>query len=145
MEDKPILLVEDNIDDVDLALRAFKRNHIANPIVVKNDGVEALEWLEDAVARSSDQKKYLPTVVLLDIKMPRMDGIELLGKIRKSEALRLLPVVMLTSSKHDRDILESYNLGVNSYICKPVDFEQFNQAIQTIGLYWLVLNESPYK
>ena len=145
MNEKPILLVEDSIDDVDLALRAFKRNHIANPVVVKNDGVEALEWLEDAAARSSGQENYLPSVVLLDIKMPRMNGIEVLAKIREHEALKLLPVVMLTSSNQDRDILESYNLRVNSYICKPVDFEQFNQAIQTIGLYWLVLNEPPYK
>jgi two-component system response regulator len=132
-EDRPILLVEDNPDDVDLTLRAFARNKIANQVVVARDGVEALELLFDKGTR--------PQVMLLDLKLPRLDGLEVLRRVRADERTRLLPVVVLTSSNEDRDIVESYALGANSYIQKPVDFSRFIEAVGQLGLYWLVLNQ----
>ena len=127
-----IMLVEDNPDDVLLTQRALKRANIANEVVVMQDGVEALEYL-----RGEGEK---PVVILLDLKMPRMGGLELLKAIRAIDELKLLPVVVLTSSQEEQDIVESYSLGANSYIRKPVDFDQFVKAVQTLGLYWLVLN-----
>ena len=135
-----ILLVEDNPDDEALTLRAFKKSNLGNEIVVARDGVEALEYL---FGTGSHDLGHLPKLVLLDLKLPKLDGMEVLERIRADERTRLLPVVILTSSKEQEDLVKSYSLGANSYIRKPVDFNQFIQAIQQLGLYWLVLNESP--
>jgi two-component system response regulator len=131
-----ILLVEDNPDDEALTLRAFKKSNLGNEVVVARDGVEALEFL-------MNHELELPKLVLLDLKLPKLDGMDVLERVRADERTRLLPVVVLTSSKEQEDLLKSYALGANSYIRKPVDFNQFIQAIQQLGLYWLVLNESP--
>lgn len=140
MKNKIILLVEDNPDDVRLTRRAFSRSNIANELVVMRDGVEALEFLLDSAGNSPAR---LPAVVLLDVKLPKMDGLELLKRIRADLRLKRMPVVMLTSSKEDQDVLASYDLGANSYIRKPVDFDQFTNAVHQLGLYWLLLNEPP--
>jgi len=136
-KEKTILLVEDNPDDVELTLRALKKNNIANEVIVARDGQEALDFLLGQDGRD------LPEVVLLDLKLPKVDGLEVLRRVRDKERTKLLPVVVLTSSNEDRDIVSSYNLGANSYIRKPVDFEQFIEAVKQLGLYWLVLNETP--
>ena len=143
MNTKIILLVEDNPDDVQLTLRALKKNKIMNEVVVAQDGVEALEYLFGTGKYAGRDTKVLPQVVLLDLKMPRMDGHEVLQRIRKDERTKLLPIVILTTSSEDRDRVESYKVGANSYIRKPVDFNQFAEAVQQLGLYWLVLNEAP--
>jgi two-component system response regulator len=134
--EKKILLVEDNPDDEVLTLRALKRNNILNEVVVARDGVEALDYLEGC------ESGNLPEVVLLDLKLPRIDGLEVLRRIRENRKTRRLAVVILTSSNEDRDIIAGYDLGANSYIRKPVDFEQFMEAVRQLGLYWLVLNVS---
>ena len=134
-DEKTILLVEDNPDDVDLTLRALSRNKIANKVVVARDGAEALEILIDQGLR--------PQVTLLDLKLPKVNGLEVLRKLRENAATQLLPIVVLTSSNEDRDMVESYSLGANSYIQKPVDFAQFIDAVGKLGLYWLVLNQVP--
>jgi two-component system response regulator len=139
---KAILLVEDNDDDVMLTKRALQRNNIANQLIVMGDGVAAWEYLQRA-ADPGLGKHRLPTLVLLDLKLPRMDGLELLQRMRADPRLRRQPVVILTSSSEEQDIAKSYDSGANSYIRKPVDFEQFSAAIRQLGLYWLVLNESP--
>ncbi len=141
MKDKIILLVEDNPDDVQLTRRALLKNSISNQLEVVPDGVEAMNYLLNAA--SGDNSSPLPTIILLDLKLPRMDGLEVLKQIRAHERLKRLPVVVLTSSKEQQDILKSYDSGANSYIRKPVDFEQFNEAIRQLGLYWLLLNEPP--
>jgi CheY-like chemotaxis protein len=135
-----ILLVEDNPNDIELTRHALARHNIANELVVAEDGVEALDYLfgEDRATPSP-----LPALVLLDLKLPRLDGMEVLREIRRDERTRLLPVVILTSSNEERDIIDGYSLGANSYIRKPVDFGQFSEAVRQLGLYWLVLNESP--
>jgi CheY-like chemotaxis protein len=138
---KVILLVEDNPDDVKLTKRALEKNNISNDVVVVHDGVEAIEYLSKAVTEHGGPG--LPSVTLLDLKLPRMDGLEVLRRIRADERLHRLPVVVLTSSKEEQDILRSYDLGANSYIRKPVDFEQFTEAVRNLGLYWLLLNEPP--
>ena len=143
MSSKKILLVEDNTDDVLLTLRALQRANILNEVVVARDGAEALDYLTSQGQYAGRDSKDIPVVVLLDLKMPRMGGLEFLEKIRNINALKFLPVVILTSSNEDRDVCESYNHGANSYIQKPVDFDQFVQAIRTLGLYWLGLNVSP--
>lgn len=143
MSSKKILLVEDNTDDVLLTLRALQRANILNEVVVARDGHEAYEYLTAEGQYAGRESSDYPVVVLLDLKMPRMGGLELLQRIRSKSNLRLLPVVILTSSKEERDICESYNLGANSYIQKPVDFDQFVEAIRTLGLYWLVINVGP--
>jgi CheY-like chemotaxis protein len=143
MNKKIILLVEDNPDDVQLTLRALKKNKILNEVVVAQDGVEALEYLFGTGKYAGRDTKALPQVVLLDLKMPRMDGHEVLQRIRKDERTKLLPIVILTTSSEDRDRVESYKVGANSYIRKPVDFNQFAEAVSQLGLYWLVLNEAP--
>ncbi|TFG34009.1 response regulator [Candidatus Thorarchaeota archaeon] len=143
MSSKKILLVEDNTDDVLLTLRALQRSNILNEVIVTRNGQEALEYLTAQGQYAGRDVSDLPVVVLLDLKMPRMGGLELLERIRSIKHLKLLPVVVLTSSKEDQDICESYNHGANSYIQKPVDFDQFVQAIRTLGLYWLVINVSP--
>jgi two-component system, response regulator len=135
MKEKRILLVEDNPDDEALTLRALKKNHIVNEVVVAHDGAEAIELL-------LGPEPLKPELVLLDVKLPKLDGIEVLRKLRADERTRLLPVVMLTSSNEQRDIVESYQLGANSFVRKPVDFEQFIEAVKNLGLYWLVLNVS---
>jgi two-component system, response regulator len=143
VSNKPILLVEDNDDDVRLTKRALQKNNISNELVVVGDGVTALDYLRTAVAAPDAPGRGLPAVILLDLKLPRMDGLEVLRRIRADPALRRLPVVILTTSKEDQDVLRSYDLGANSYIRKPVDFEQFSTAINQLGLYWLILNEPP--
>jgi len=133
-----ILLVEDNEDDIELTQRAFNKNHIINEVVVLRDGAEACEFLfGDRAGRS------LPQVILLDLKLPKVSGLEVLEKIRASEDTHLIPTVILTSSKQEEDLLEGYRLGVNSYVRKPVDFNEFVEAVRQVGLYWLVLNEAP--
>jgi two-component system response regulator len=143
MKSKSILLVEDNPDDVALTLRALKKSKIMNEVIVAQDGVEALEYLFGTGKYAGRDTRVLPQVMLLDLKMPRMDGLEVLQRVRVDERTKLLPVVVLTTSSEDRDRVESYKLGANSYIRKPVDFEQFVGAVQNLGLYWLVLNEAP--
>ncbi len=138
-----ILLVEDNPDDEALTLRAFHRNNIRNPVVCVRDGQEALDWLFGEGAYRGRNPAERPAVVLLDLKLPKVDGMEVLRRVREHPQTKLTPIVILTSSKEDRDRLEGYSLGANSYIQKPVDFEQFVEAIRQLGLYWLVLNEPP--
>jgi len=137
-----ILLVEDNPDDVELTVRALKKNNIANPLEVVRDGQDALDYLF-YTGRYSSATHALPGVILLDLKLPKLDGIEVLRRIKRDRTRKLIPVVILTSSKEERDVVESYDLGVNSYIRKPVDFEQFVDIVKQIGYYWLLLNEPP--
>jgi two-component system response regulator len=141
MEEKTILLVEDNPDDVDLTLRAFKKNNIYNKVVVARDGVEALDYLMGTGIHVGRDVKDLPVVTLLDLKLPKISGLEVLKQIRSNEITRLLPVVILTSSNEENDIINGYRLGANSYIRKPVDFTQFVEAIKLLGLYWLLWNQ----
>jgi len=141
--EKIILLVEDNPDDVVLTLRALKKNNIMNQVVVAKDGVEALEYLFGTGLYEGRDVKNKPQLVLLDLKLPKIDGLEVLKRMRADERTRLLPVVILTSSKEQHDLIEGYSLGANSYIRKPVDFNQFTEAVRHLGLYWLVLNVSP--
>ncbi|MDL1909240.1 response regulator [Chloroflexi bacterium CFX6] len=143
MNDRPILLVEDNPDDEALTLRALRKNNIANAMSVVRDGAEALDFLFCAGAYASRDPREMPQVVLLDLKLPKVDGLEVLRRIRADERTRLLPVVILTSSREEQDLLQSYSLGANSYVRKPVDFNQFVEAVRQLGLYWLVLNEAP--
>ncbi len=135
MENVDILLVEDNPDDAGLTIRALKKHHLANNLVHLQDGEEALNFLF-----SPDHKKQ-PKLILLDLKMPKVDGIEVLRKIKADEFLRVIPVVMLTSSKEERDIIDSYKLGVNAYIVKPVEFDQFVKTISDLGFFWMILNQ----
>ncbi len=143
MNNKTILLVEDNPDDVELTRRAFKKNHILNEVMVARDGVEALDLLLHGRTPTGGQTNDLPALILLDLKLPKVDGLEVLRRIRAEPRLRRLLVVVLTSSLEQQDLVKSYDLGVNSYIRKPVDFEQFAEAVRQMGLYWLVLNEPP--
>jgi two-component system, response regulator len=140
---KFILLVEDNGDDELLMLRALQRNRILNEVVVVRDGVEALDFLFATGSHQGRSVSELPQVVFLDLKLPRVDGLEVLRRIRADTRTRVLPVVVLTSSKEEEDVATSYSLGANSYVRKPVDFIQFTEAIRTLGLFWLLLNESP--
>jgi CheY-like chemotaxis protein len=141
--DKVILLVEDNDDDIVLTLRALKKNNIRNPVVVARDGVEALDYLFGTGKYEGRNPKAGPQVILLDLKLPRVDGHEVLRKIREDDRTKMLPVVILTSSREQRDLVEGYSQGCNSYIRKPVDFQQFTEAVRQLGLYWIVLNELP--
>lgn len=143
MDNKVILLVEDNPDDEALTLRALKRNNILNEVVVARDGVEALDYLFANGGYAGRDMSVMPQVILLDLKLPRIDGLELLGRLRADDRTKLLPVVILTSSKEEQDLISGYSLGANSYIRKPVNFSQFMEAVRQLGLYWLVLNESP--
>jgi len=143
VETKTILLVEDNPDDEALTLRALKRNNILNEVIVARDGAEALDYLFGQGAHSDRDVSRLPEVVLLDLKLPKIDGLDVLRRIRNETLTRRLAVVILTSSNEERDIISGYDLGANSYIRKPVDFHQFMHAVRHRGIYWLVLNVSP--
>jgi CheY-like chemotaxis protein len=140
---KTILLVEDNPDDEALAIRALKRHHISNEIVVARDGVEALDYLFGTGQYTGRDLSLKPAVVLLDLKLPRVDGLEVLRRLREDERTKLLPVVILTTSNEEQDMLDSYSFGCNSYIRKPVDFIEFSEAIRQLGMYWLLMNEPP--
>lgn len=133
-----VLLVEDNPDDAELTIRTLKKHNLANNLLHVEDGQEALDFL-------FDDKNRMPKLILLDLKMPRVDGIEVLRKIKSDDQRKMVPVVVLTSSKEERDIVESYKLGVNAYIVKPVNFEQFVNAVTDLGLFWLILNQPPHQ
>lgn len=143
MTNKPILLVEDNPDDEALTLRALQMNKIQNEVIVARDGVQALDYLFGTGKYAGRDVRETPAVMLLDLKLPKVDGLEVLKRVRAQESMRLLPVVILTSSKEDQDVLSSYSLGCNSYVRKPVDFDEFIKAANQLGLYWLLLNEPP--
>jgi len=143
MNERTILLVEDNPDDEALTLRAFAKNQITNPVAIARDGVEALDYLFATGAHAGRDAAERPAVVLLDLKLPKLDGIDVLKRIRADERTRLLPVVILTSSREEQDIIDGYRFGCNSYVRKPVDFDQFLEAAKQLGLYWLLLNEPP--
>jgi two-component system response regulator len=141
MAERTILLVEDNPDDVALTLRAFQKNNVANRVVVAADGVEGLEYLFATGRHAGRDLREMPALILLDLKLPKIDGLEVLRRLRADERTKLLPVVILTSSKEEQDLVNGYSLGANSYVRKPVDFNQFLEAARQLGLYWLVLNE----
>lgn len=142
MQLKTILLAEDNQNDVDLTLMALADYNVANKIIVVNDGVETLEYLR-MQGRFVDRKPGYPVVILLDLKMPRMDGLEVLREIKEDPLLKIIPVVIITSSREEQDLVESYRLGVNAYVVKPVEFKTFVEAIRQLGAFWAVLNEMP--
>ncbi len=144
-EGKPILLVEDNTDDEELTLRALQQHNIKNEIIVVRDGAEALDYLFARGAYADRDATTMPAVVILDLKLPKVDGFEVLQRMRADERTKLVPVVILTSSKEERDMVNGYKLGANSYVQKPVDFTQFVEAARQLGLYWLVINEPPPK
>lgn len=143
MSEGVILLVEDNPDDVDLTIRALKKNNIKNEIVVARDGVEALDYLFGTGIYAERDTSIMPIVILLDLKLPKIDGLEVLKRIRSENRTKMIPVVILTSSKEEKDLIESYSSHANSYIQKPVDFDQFMDTVRHLGLYWLILNEVP--
>jgi len=143
MNDKVILLVEDDPDDVELTLRALRKNNITNKVDLARDGAEALDYLFGTGTYAGRDTGLIPTVVLLDLKLPKIDGFEVLRRLRADDRTKLLPVVILTSSKEEQDIVNGYSRGCNSYVRKPVDFAQFSEAVRQLGLYWLLLNESP--
>jgi len=143
MTDRAILLVEDNPDDEALTLRAFKKHNITNEVVVAHDGAEALEYLFGTGRYAGRDLEVMPQLILLDLKLPKVDGLEVLRQLRADDRTRLLPVVVLTSSTEERDLVESYRLGANSYVRKPVDFTQFAEAARQLGLYWLLMNQPP--
>ncbi|MGF1594863.1 MAG: response regulator [Kiloniellaceae bacterium] len=143
MIEKTILLVEDNPDDEALTLRAFAKNNIKNQVIVARDGAEALDYLFAEGSYQGRDASSLPQLVLLDLKLPKVDGLEVLRRVRADKRTELLPVVILTSSREDQDLVESYRLGANSYVRKPVNFDEFLQAARQLGLYWLLLNEAP--
>jgi two-component system response regulator len=138
-----ILLVEDNLNDAELSLYTLRKFKIANRIHHAHDGAEALDYIFGSDTDTTHAPIQIPRLILLDLKLPKVDGQEVLRKLKSNEATRTIPVVVLTSSREERDIIESYNMGVNSYIVKPIDFKQFTQAICDVGLYWLLLNQSP--
>ncbi len=143
MKSKKILLVEDNPSDVKLTKRALEQNQITNELIVAEDGGEALDYLFATGQYAGREIRDLPAVVLLDLKLPKIEGLEVLQKIRANELTRLIPVVILTSSDQEQDMIASYKLGTNSYIRKPVDFQRFAEAVRILGMYWLLLNEPP--
>ena len=141
MEDKVILLVEDNADDEVLTLRALKKNNIRNDVVVARDGNEALDYLFGTGVHSGRDLSVMPQIILLDLKLPKVDGFEVLNRVRASEITKFLPVVILTTSNEDQDRIRGYDLGANSFVRKPVEFDKFIEAVRQLGLYWLILNE----
>jgi CheY-like chemotaxis protein len=143
MDDVEILLVEDNPADVELTLRALKKNNIANKVQIAEDGEVALDFLFGRGQFSSRNTENKPKVVLLDLKLPKVDGLEVLRNLKSNPKTQTIPVVVLTTSKQESDIIESYRLGVNSYIVKPVDFEKFVESVRDLGLYWLLINQTP--
>jgi len=143
MNEKIIFLVEDNPDDEALTIRALRKNNILNEVVVARDGAEALDYLFCRGQYADREPGLLPQVVLLDLKLPKVDGLEVLEQIRADKRTKYLPVVILTSSKEDKDLINGYKLGANSYVRKPVNFDEFSEAVKSLGLYWLILNESP--
>ena len=143
MDNKIILLVEDTADDVELTLRSLKKNNIFNEVVVARDGAEALDYLFATGAYAGRDPSSEPAVVLLDLKLPKIDGLEVLRRLRADDRTKYLPVVVVTSSKEEYDMVTSYELGANSYVRKPVDFVQFSDAVRQLGMYWLLLNEPP--
>ncbi len=143
MDNKIILLVEDSVDDVDLTLRSLKKHNIFNEVVVARDGAEALDYLFATGAYASRDPGIEPAIVLLDLKLPKIDGLEVLHRLRADERTKYLPVVVVTSSREEIDVVASYELGANSYVRKPVDFLQFSEAVRQLGMYWLLLNELP--
>jgi two-component system response regulator len=138
-----ILLVEDNSDDEALTLRALKKNNIQNEVVVARDGAEALDYLFGKGKYTGRDTSILPQVVLLDLNLPKVNGLNVLKQVRATETTKLLPIVILTSSKEEQDLIQGYGLGANSYVRKPVDFVEFTEAVRNLGLYWLLLNQSP--
>lgn len=140
-----ILLVEDNPYDAELTLRALQKNHLANRVILVTDGEEALDYIFARGAYSNRRIENAPRVILLDLKLPKVDGLEVLKALKGDQRTKMIPVVILTSSKEEKDIVESYRLGVNSYIVKPVDFDKFVDAVNSLGLYWLLLNQSPHR
>lgn len=140
---RTILLVEDNKDDEELTLRALARNNIGNHVVVVRDGQEAIDWLEGVGTHAGRSAADTPALILLDLKLPKVDGLEVLQRLRANPTTELVPVVILTSSREDRDRIEGYRGGANSYVQKPVDFTQFVDAVRQLGVYWLILNEPP--
>jgi CheY-like chemotaxis protein len=138
-----ILYVEDNPNDIELTLHAFTKFHLANDIVIARDGEEALDLLFGKDRLETGELNNTPRVILLDLKLPKVDGLEVLRKVKSDDRTKMIPVVVLTSSREEKDIIESYRLGVNSYIVKPVDFEKFVEAVKTFGLYWLLINQPP--
>ena len=145
MNQKSILLVEDNPDDEELTLLALQKNNIRNEVIVARDGVEALDYLFGTGSYAGRDLAHMPSIILLDLKLPKVDGLEVLRRIRSKAGTKCLPVVILTSSKEEQDLLSSYELGCNSYVRKPVNFNQFIEATRQLGLYWLLLNEPPPK
>jgi two-component system response regulator len=143
MDNKFILLVEDNPDDEALTLRALKQNRIDNSVVVVRDGAEALDYLFGKGKYAERDLNAMPALILLDLKLPKMDGLEVLEKLRANPLTSLLPVAILTSSREEHDLIAGYKLGLNSYILKPVDFDQFTEAVRNLGRYWLAINETP--
>ena len=139
---KRILLVEDNPNDVELTLKGLKEHNLANEVVVARDGVEALDYLY-CRGQFADRSQGNPAVILLDLNLPRIDGLEVLKKIRSDDQLKLVPVVVLTSSREERDLMEAYKLGANAYVVKPVNFQEFMDAIKSLGLFWAIINEPP--
>jgi two-component system, response regulator len=142
MEDKVILLVEDNADDEVLTLRALKKNNIRNEVVVARDGSEALDYLFATGIHAGRDLRFMPQIILLDLKLPKVDGFEVLNRVRSNEFTKLLPVVILTTSNEDQDRIRGYGLGANSFVRKPVEFDKFIEAVRQLGLYWLILNEA---
>ena len=143
MKDRIILMVEDNPDDVELTMRSLKKHNISNEVVLARDGAEALDYLFATGAYADRDMSIMPAVILLDLKLPKISGLEVLQRLRADERTKLLPVVILTSSTEEQDMINGYKLGANSYVRKPVNFVQFNEAIKQLGLYWLLLNEPP--